>query len=384
MSETESPVTEPVPVPVPPTETPSPNPSPATATLPFYKMLRENKLLYRRIPVRSSYASDFISCPRYFMFRNRLGLKMRSQGPNAASVGSLYHLMVEGVMRGQSSEESLRAASQELQAQITAMEEASGDDGLMPDGTPSERLRADFEQAFSVAQVMFMFADQTFLQAPWIKSQGWVTLSVEEPIEITLPKIGTIRCKPDAVLHRPSDDSLAIVNHKTTGKGTAMLAASYRFCLQPRIERLLVATKYNKNVKFYIHNIIKRPTLKFPSRNSPTFDAYIENVRQWYADETAKNPQSPPLLQSLIATSGPLLDEELAIQLRLAARSCTARLNPAAFFRVGESCNGKFGNSSCRYLRLCNEAVQFWPDAIKRDYIQEWREDEEDAELTTE
>ena len=344
------------------------------------------KFTPRRIPVRSSYVSDLHQCPRYFMFRDRCGYKRKGQIAEALYIGTLYHEMMEAAGRGLSLEDALKTVSRVTSAANSRLLESVDESGLLPSGRAVEEVIAANERGYSQAQMMFSLSCERFLHAPFIMKEGWEVMAVELPLEVKHAKITTpIRCKPDLLMVRPSDDTVMIVNHKTTGSSPYMTAATYSFNVQARIEHFCTAAYLRKNwpalkVKFYLHNVIQKCTLRYPAKKYPDFDSYLQACTEWYESKQVENPHDPPMLQSLMHLADHPMTVELFTLLREASRACACDLGTNRFYRNPQACFGKFGNSPCPFLPLCTSAEETWASQIDK-YEVAFREDEEAAEL---
>jgi hypothetical protein len=333
-------------------------------------------------PVRSSYGNDLLRCPRYFMFRDRMGLHLKGQVSKALKVGTIYHWMSEAIYAGKNVNEALIFASKNLTDMNDTLAKEADESGLLPGVVPIERVVAENEQAFSLAQVMFLCGYDIFFSAPWLVQEGWTPLLTEEVLEIRYNGIAVpIRCKPDALMVQKDTGDIMIVGHKTVGRSLTLAAASYRWAFQARLEHLVVQTAFpDHKVRYYCQNMILKPTIKFPTKNSPTFPDYLTNVRQWYADRIAKDPNDPPMIQSRIGLPPDAMNRELYIRIHELARASACWPSPDRFYRNDSACDGKYGNSLCPFHSLCSTDESAWKDLIDRNYTISFREDEEDAE----
>jgi hypothetical protein len=353
----------------------------------LFRTNNEKLFEYRKIPVRSSYVNDLSDCPRKFMLRNRMGLVPKGRPSQVISIGSIYHLMTEAALRSFGEVEgdelknaALSFASQDMNEQVREMEKSMDDQGYLPDGTAIEDARARLEQSFAIAQVMFEVGFPRFFQSPVM--QGWHPLAVEVPIELKYRRLpATIWCKPDAIFERGegSDREMMIVSHKTTGKKTGTLAAMYPMSIQMKIEELCVSNAFPDHTpRYYVHNLIKRPTLRYPAKKYPTFDTYLEACKAWYETQAETDEDNPPLVQSLMYWPANVMDRELHIRLYEAARASTCIPDPDRFYRSGHC--AKY-DRLCPYYNLCNKDPMLWPDLIEKHYDVVHREDDEKGEL---
>ena len=339
----------------------------------------------RRRPVRSSYAKTLRTCPRFFLFQVRYGLRRKGQYDMALEVGKIVHVMYEAIYLGKTSAEALIDASTYVSKYNEELETYMNDAGVLPSGQLIEDVLRKSEQAYSLAQVMFLLSADRFFKAPWIVKEDWKVLAVEQPLQLRWRSIkAPMRCKPDTLLLRPSDNVIMIVNHKTTSFDVQMLAQGYTFDLQASIEHLCVQAAYpDHRVGYYLHNVVRKPTLKYPAKKYPTFDDYLEACRQWYANLEATNPENPPVAQTLRALPPKPMNEELHCALYEVGRASYCVPDSSRFYRDSSACFGKYNNRACPYLPLCSASPALWENIIKDNYVQEFREEEETLESGT-
>jgi hypothetical protein len=282
---------------------------------------------------------------------------------------------------GKSQADALRYAGDQIQTENTRVRDKADDTGLLPDGTPVETIIAETERAFSMAQMMFMISFDKFFAPKWIVDEGWKPLLVETRIDVRTALPIPIMCKPDALLIRPSDGAIMIVNHKTTSFSVQTLSPTYPFSIQVILESLGTQALFpNAPRYFYLHNVIRKCTLRFPAKKYPTFEDYLEACRQWYIDENEKNPDDPPMAQNLQMLEKGFPGTEVYYRIYEAYRASICNLNPERFFRDSSACFGHFHNRACPYLPLCQGELPGWAECISRIYDITFREDEEDAE----
>lgn len=335
----------------------------------------------RRLPVRSSYLPAFLECPRKFLLKYRCGLHRKGEFAFALRVGTVYHALMAEMVGGETLAEAARTQSHLLQDQIEEWKKMADPDSLLlPSGEPVEKVLAESEKAYSLAKVMAEVSAPAFINNAL---KGWKPLLIEKPIEVRIKGLAErIRCKPDLVLERESDGHLMIVDYKTVSGDTAQHTACYLYDFQLRLERAILRLAYpQKPTKFFLHNVIEKTRLRFPAKKYPTWEDYLQAVRDDYEKKALESPNSPPFLQSLIALVGDPTPPEVVGQLRMAGRACGAVHDPAAFFRSpspGNTCFGKYNNQPCQFLPLCQKSMQAWPEIIEARFHQHFREDEED------
>jgi hypothetical protein len=362
----------------------------------FKRQIKQAGVDLRRLPVRSSYVEALNECPRKFLYAVRMGLRRKGMPNRAASIGTMYHWMCEGTFQAMgllssgkiegrtAGELALQYASRKLEERIGELQKHTDVSGLLPDGTPADGVRRQLEQNFDIARVMYVVGFERFFESPVLN--GWVPVLVEQTIEVKSKYLpAPIRCKPDVIMMRKRaqpdkqgrTEDLMIVNHKSTGLKTGLVAAAYPFKVQSRIEQLCCEVAFpDQRVTHYLHNLIQRPTLRWPAKKYPEWSDYREACQQWYAEQAAKDEENPPLLSSLVAVRSPVLDEELYYLLSETAKACRAHPHPAKFYRMPSSCNGY--QKLCEFYPLCTTGLRNWSDIIDAKFESSHREDDEE------
>jgi len=332
----------------------------------------------RRRPVRSSYMGDLYTCPRKFMWRVRYGLKVRGWMDPALHTGTFFHEMLRAVLTGSTIAEATSECDHLCQQCCSQLEAECDRNGMLPSGKPLEDSRQKCVNASALAKMMFELSVHPFLFSKMM--EPYEVLTVEAPIEVKYRGIwAPIRCKPDALLmHRETGDVL-VVNHKTTGeRNTSTVCRSYPWALQPQLEHLCVRTVFPDAPNFrYLHNIMRKCSLRYPSKNSPTWEAYLENARAWYLKEGERDPANQPMLQSLFLLPSHPMTAELHVQLYEASRACYCdSIDTAKYPKNAASCFAF--HKPCPFLSLCESTPGLWPRIIEERFEQVFREDEED------
>lgn len=361
--------------------------APASDTVPFVEVTTSDaEIIQPRQPlIRSSYVADLNRCPRYFMWRDRWGLKRSGFHASALWLGTFYHEMMASVCRGNAIREAVSETSDLIVVYEQALNEQADENGLLPNGKAVEAILASSQQEFDKAAMMFEVSVERFLFAPFMEAEGWQALLVEVPLQVKLAALPlAIRCKPDVVFIRPDDGALMIADHKTTSKDPRSLAASYSYAIQPRILHLAVkafqetyATK--QGPIYFLHNVIRKPTIKYcpDTKDKEGFEAYVERGRLWYSDQELKEPDNPLLLQSRLTLPDNPMTPELFERLRHTSAASACACVPSQYWRNENACLGPYGNSLCQFYPLCSAPVDEWPQTISRFYVQSFREDDE-------
>jgi len=230
-----------------------------------------------------------------------------------------------------------------------------------------------------VGRMLFEVSFRDFIStAPWAKD-GFAVVEVETLYRLKYKGINQpIWCRPDYIMANPEGD-IIIGDHKTTSFNPRDVACVYPYSVQPRIEHLCVAAARKEVGRVYfLHNVIRKPTIRPGTKKNPDFDSYLSSCHEWYDLEYARDPDNPPCLQSMTLLPYNPMSQEFHTILAEAAYACRCNADPSRFYRNEGSCMGKFGNSSCPYLSLCKSSPPAWPDLIERQYEIYHREDDEE------
>lgn len=337
----------------------------------------------RRAPVRSSGIGLLSECPRKFMFRYRLGLVPLGDKTFALDTGTIYHwFMQELFLENGDFARAARRASEFLSRRRDEWASRADLTGVMPDGTLLDDTVKASERSFSLAQVMAEISRSKFF-GPFLRD--YEVLATEQAIEVQIKGITRpLRCKPDVLLLHKENQTLMIMDHKTTSYNTSWRAAVASFEEQVLLNRIVVAAQFPETPPTaFVHNIIRKPGLRYPAKKYPTWESYLEACREWYVVQETKDPKNPPLLQSLLALVGPVLSPEFYVRLTETSTACGCIPDPCRFYRNSHACLGRFGNQPCPYLRLCSKGMSAWADEIRTGYRQHFREDEEEENQET-
>jgi hypothetical protein len=328
-------------------------------------------------PVRSSQFRTLNECPRKYFYQYRLGLQLKGWRSKALDIGTFYHAILEQSYMGLEPEEAITEASRLLTLIQEDLSDLSDASGYLPDGATLESVSADLEQNFSVARVMYELTAPRFIYGPLLKD--WKPIAVETPIEVNVCNLACpLRVKPDVIVEHREEKRLMIIDHKTTSNTPASTMAGYRWSFQTRTLLYAVRQAFpDHDVDHIVHNVVQKPTIKYPSKRSPTWDAYLENCQTWYKEQELKNPDDPPIQQSLIRFPQEIMDYELWTMITECSRAGSMDcLNASSYYRNSSSC-AKWGRL-CPYYSLCEASLETWPDIINRLYEQHFREDNDE------
>ncbi len=344
----------------------------------------------RVTPIRSSSIKDFEHCPRKFLYRYKLGISPRTYQP-ALHTGQVFHLVLQSLFMGDPPDTAADAAKQYFHTFCNEIIATADEAGFTAGGKSAERVVKEAEDDYNKGRAMAL-SFMTFKPFDWDK---WELLyapddtpCVELLLEAKVKGIQVPVVAPcDLALRKKGTDEVWIVDHKTTSADTLARARSVKISPQIALYRLVLQChldawgeendKYKKlRVRGSIHNIVKKPTIKFCKKDA-NFKAYIERVVEWYKEKHLEDPEHSPILQPETYFTEPTLTKELWLRLRQQSRAHSAAPDLDRFYRAGDYACHEF-NSVCPYLDLCDSREVMWPDIVKTRFDISFREDEEE------
>lgn len=341
-------------------------------------------------PIRSSGIHDFEHCPRKFLYRYKLGISPKTYQP-ALHLGQVFHLVLQAMFMGKSREESLDAAKQYFHRFCNTLLATADEAGYAPGGKSVEGMVKSAEEDYHKGRAMAI-AFMAYNPFDWDKWEILHTPDGEPCVELLLETkvqgIPTPIVAPcDLALVKKGTKEVWIVDHKTTSTDTLARSRSvkispqislYRLVLQCHLDTWAETSEEHKGLKVRgsIHNIVKKPTIKFCKKDKD-FPAYIDRVIRWYKEKHEEDPDHSPMLQPQTYFSEGTLTRELYLRLRQASRASRAAPDLDRFYRAGDYACHQF-NSVCPFLDLCDSAPIMWPDIVKTRFTIQHREDEEE------
>jgi hypothetical protein len=348
----------------------------------------------RVIPIRSSSISTLEECPRKFLYRDRLGIKPTGY-QSAFSIGTMFHKALQSYFTGGSAADRAALLDRLSLDQTNSLIALANPVGLLPDGsdvlTVSREIDDDRHKALAMAETFIQFHPFDLdkwdvLRTPY--GDPVVELILETRVEgLTQP----IRSPCDLALIKKGTNEVWIVDHKTTSMSPKVRAAALQISTQAKLYRLVLQSNLDLwysggtvgdgwvgpplQVMGSIHNIIKKPTIKYcpDTKDKGGFHKYVERMQEWYKanDDT--------MIQAFTRLSGPVLDDELLTRLlRVDVGSSWMEPSLDKFYRAGDYVCHTF-NRPCPYLPLCTSAPVQWPDLVRSQYVVEFREDAEES-----
>jgi len=347
------------------------------------ELLKVLNLEVRNVPVRSSARKRFRECPRKFLFEERLGLTSHKYAA-ALEIGSFFHELVAPLYGGMPLENIPTLVAGKVEDIYKGLEKVVDPTGVLPSGTTLSDQMCEIEKDMKLsAALAAVFAKYL---PPERLLENYEVVSIEKAYGVRLPRLSVpLVFQPDVLLRHKKTGLYWIVDHKTTSLKTATRAATLRFEFQPRFYQLCLhlwlagnnpVDEVKSEVGGYIHNIVRKPTIRQKTKSGETLEAYVDRVHAWFQEENTLYPDDPPIVQSVVHRKGSILDEELLVAVYQTARASSAKLNLARFPKDDSACFGMFGNSPCVFLKLCqneHNLLAEWPEYIARNFKQSWR-----------
>ena len=345
---------------------------------------RDAKLEVIRPPIHSTNIGLFQKCPRKFLFATRLGLT-RGQYEPALEIGLTTHELIAELYQGTAVENLPRIVAERVAKLREALIERADAAGLLPNGrTLAEELtRGEKDAQMTLAMVTIW----NRYCPPAKLLEKYDLIAVEQQFAIKIKGINSpIVIKPDLVLRRKGTNKIWLPDHKTVGQSVKARASVLPFEVQPRLyawvyQELLKAKGSDDVVGGWIHNLLKKCTLRYcPDGKDKAggFDGYIARVHEWYKQQEELEPNDPPFCQSVISAPDPILDEELLIQVQQTSLAGNCWIDLARFHRCSHACYEY--NKPCQYLPICTAHPRDWAGIIKANYVQRFRDREDESE----
>lgn len=344
-------------------------------------------------PIRSSGIKEFEHCPRKFLYTYKLGIKPRTYQP-ALHIGNVLHLVLQSLFMGKSQTEALDAAKQYFHRYCNQLLSDADEAGFTPQGKSIEGVVKSAEEDYHKARAMAV-AFMSFKPFDWKKwhilytpdGTPCVELLLEAKVKgVSVPIIAPC----DLALVKVGTREVWIVDHKTTSIDTLARAKSikispqvalYRLVLQCHLDQWGEQSKEHKGLRVCgsIHNIIKKPTIKYCKKDK-SFEDYINRVTEWYKEKHKDDPSHSPILQPETCFTEPTMTKELYLRLRQQARASRAAPDLDRFYRAGDYACHQF-NTVCPFIDLCDSDPVMWPDIIRTRFDIKFREDEDEEKM---
>lgn len=329
--------------------------------------------------IRSTAINNLHLCPRYFLFADRLGLKLRRYD-GARNIGILYHQAIGALYNGLFIGNLPLHLECELQEQKLILSKQANKAGFLPGGALLEKV---IDQAKKDHSIALALAHWTWKHYP-LDFKEWEVIAVEKlyDVDIKDPAVRQpVRIRVDSLLRNRETGELWFEDRKTTSKDPLQLSDTLLFAVQPKLYRLALTLAFpNDKIAGVIHKIVHVPGIrqrltKKPESWQQFLDRLIETCEerqhQWKTYNTLGRGGRPkekiPYHESHIRFTGPVLDEELAIQIREMSQAARCKIHLGRFYKVAGSCF-KF-ERACSFLRLCTvQEPGAWKSIIEEHY----------------
>lgn len=347
-----------------------------------------------RPDLRSSAVATWQECRRKFLFKERLGLKLKGDYSPARETGVTFHELMAAYYTGAATDSLDRIVATRTRELFDGIDTAvDPQTGLLPNGKSLLEVRDGIEKDGALALAMARQVAALYPREDLLKH--YEIVGVEVPFRIRLRGF----CRPltvriDMLLRHRKTLAYWVIDFKTTSLSPQVRAASLPFEFQPRFYQWVLwmglhlqgveargetpeTATPDPSLKIggYIHYLVRKPTIRL--KRGENFEEFIGRVESWYQEQATLNPNDPPVIQSVVPAVGPLLTEDLLYQAVEVDRNAHRKINLAFYPPNEAACFGKFGNSPCPYLRMCRHTdCMKWRPLIRDEYVQAPRETE--------
>jgi hypothetical protein len=240
-------------------------------------------------------------CPRYFLFRWRLGLRPRIDWPDARMRGTMFHLGMEQLSLGKSMDESMHAIAEFCRGELEKAKEFYSDDRYDINELAAFSRELDRRMHLALAMVQVFHAQ---FKPP--DPDRFVVVGLEQKARAVVPGISQVgEGTLDMLLLDRKNECIVIRDYKTmSGTGSVgqyfeTLPRNYQFLwyralahywLRANPQEIKVRRKTYKlhelPVSAGIVSVIKEPTItckQWQVGDDGNIDLYLEEVQDYYA-----------------------------------------------------------------------------------------------------
>ncbi len=332
---------------------------------------------HRVPPIRSSAISTYQTCPRKFLYDEKLGLKGRSY-EGALFRGDIYHQFRAHLISGVPIEEAAKKVRATLDESRVKLAEQAGSDGRLSGGADLSSVLSKMEDDYRVAQAMAESVQALYPLDPTIWRLATHPKSGESLVEYRYESTysvggqeAKIVVRFDRVLEHIPTGEIWLVDDKTTTFDPPLVASSKSYAAQIRLYRAALCEIFPaERVVGTIHTILKVPQIRQKQKES--FKEYVGRVREFYAKENEN------IYQSFVRFDEPVWSGEFNEIIGQQAGVSMWKPLLSDFPRYDGACF-KF-NRPCTYIHLCNTDPNNWPRLIPLTLDIRFREDEDDKE----
>lgn len=314
-----------------------------------------------RVDLTNSALSVFRECPRKYQYMYEMG-RVRQRTSAALSLGTTVHGALEAWWRGRG---SLEAAAEWLQQNATTLEEADAcrvtamihhyrpPVNLQPVTGPhavADPLDMDFER--------FAVAERSEAEQSWPEYE---LVAVEHPfhVEIENPRTGrrsqryTLRGKVDGLLRRKSDDTLWVLEHKTTSEEIRGFGPYWqRLSIDHQISYYILAT----GAQGVLYDVLRKPAIRICRGES------VDEFQQRCTETIGADRERYYQFREIHKTSDDI--REAAGDLWQQAQLLGLAQKQAFFPRNSGACRSIWG--MCPFLDVCTGRARIDDDSLFR------------------
>lgn len=305
------------------------------------------------------------SCPRYLMFRMRLGWD-RPRWSEALRVGDYFHEVMQAARSAVNQPAIVSAA--EVHAAANMKIDAQRIEWQMQH--PDEKEPAVLDKELKASALGCMMG-HVFCEAFPLDTRVEV-IAVERTFMMPLKPLGlagNMEGTLDTVLYDHKTERLWIEDHKSTKGEPRDRSRGLTFDTQSLLYRALwdgseFRQERNLPMAFgVIHNIIQKPSIRQKTKSDESWPDYVDRCVEWYDDEAQrptkkgepKGAVAPPLLRSHVPFTRPPIQEDagLLARLKLVVPWFHKELTLENYPDVGiwNVCHGRGG--ICKFMDLC-------------------------------
>jgi len=307
-------------------------------------------------PLSQGAIQTFMRCPRCFLYKYRWRLRPKHEPlAVAASLGKIFHRLME---LGPEGEEQVR---QEVNRQVMEMEkeiERGGD--LLGDIEKSiKALKMNLHKALVMVHLFWEKYPESTKRKVVAREEKVIT-SVSLHGLMDVPIQGIL----DEVFESEHTGDLWVRDYKTTSRPVEHALMGYKFSLQCRMYRLLVASRFGRAPAGFCLDYVRTPSIRFCSKDAD-FDAYIERCKRWYAE------QGDNAIRSFaIRFNEDSLPSELGMAMVDGYFALQAPPVPRAFPRDVTRSYCMNYERPCDYYILCSTDESAWDPIIEEHFVQ--------------
>lgn len=320
-------------------------------------------------------------CRRYYFFGQRLRLRTPKRA-RALDLGGFFHTAMQAYYLADGQPAAMPAEVENaIDLKTAELAEFADVHQTLPDGRTLTEYRKDMtedgQKALAMAEI---------LVAKHPLPPKYKVVKVEHPLHLALadltpgvdypahlPATLNLGGKLDLLL-QDDEGCYWIVDWKTTSYNPLTVAAMYPFSKQLRTYRILAHYNYAvgslNGIRGFIHCVIRKPAIKYCSKDGGVWANYVQRCVEWYADQEQLPGAGPSTVLSQVRFTEPLWTDEYCQQLLTAWALANGRPSAAGYYRNERACLGRYGNSLCPYFAFCGTSPAAWKSVFDAKFIQ--------------